>query len=536
MKRIKGCSPKDGKLHEHHHKICSRRDFLARLGLMAAGGSLMLGGTPVQALQSSTLFRKLANIETDRVLVLIQLSGGNDGLNTVVPYRNDDYYRARPTIAIEPNDVVDLNGDLGLHPSLEPLKNIWDDGGMSIVQNVGYPNPVLSHFTSSDVWLTASESDNIKSTGWLGRYLDGDSIEQELQNGSDIPLAVNIGGASSLMFKGPDSNTAITFSSVGALEQITEQGQVYATDNLPDTAFGNEMRFVRQQINSSFKYAEAIQRAFEVGSNQVDYEAREISNSLKIVARLIKGDLGSKVYLVRLNGFDTHTDQLARQNNLFQLLSNGLKSFYDDLAAANKNKDVLMMTFSEFGRRVEQNGQGTDHGTAAPVMLFSNSLEPGMFGSSTQLSQENLDDNGNLIYEFDFRSVYTTVLSDWFGLSEVEVAEVMGASFQKIGFLGNETAVSLGNDDIPSKFTLHQNYPNPFNPATTIFFVLSQPSAVRLEVFDIQGRRVEVLTNRTLNAGEHRINFDASGLASGMYIYKLRAGSFEQSKTMTLIK
>lgn len=536
MKRMKGSSPKDGKLHDHHHDLCNRRDFLARLGLMAAGGSLMLGGAPVQALQSNSLFRKLANLETDRILVLIQLSGGNDGLNTVVPYRNDDYYNARPTIAIQPNDVVDLNGDLGLHPSLESLKNMWDNGSMGIVQNVGYPNPVLSHFTSSDVWLTSSDSDNIKSTGWLGRYLDGDSIEQELQNQSDTPLAVNIGGASSLLFKGPDSDTAITFSSVGALEQITRQGQVYVTDNLPDTAFGNEMRFVREQINSSFKYSEAIQTAFEASSNQVDYEPREISNSLSIVARLIKGNLGSKIYLVRLNGFDTHTDQLARQNNLFQLLSNALKSFYEDLDAADKNEDVLMMTFSEFGRRVEQNGQGTDHGTAAPVMLFSDSLEPGIFGSSPNLSQENLDNNGNLIYEFDFRSVYTTVLTDWFGIPEAEVAEVIGAPFQKIEFLGDETAVSLNNNDIPSRFKLHQNYPNPFNPATTIFFVLPEASAVRLEVFDIQGRSVSVLTNRTLNAGEHRINFDASGFASGMYIYKLRAGNSEQSKTMTLIK
>jgi len=536
MKRIKGSSLKDGKLHDHHHELCSRKDFLARLGLFAAGGSLMLGGTPVHALQSSTLFRKLANLESDRVLVLIQLSGGNDGLNTIVPYRNDDYYRARPTIAIQQNNIVDLNGNLGLHPSLEPLKNIWDNGSMGIVQNVGYPNPILSHFSSSDVWLTSSDSDNIKSTGWLGRYLDGDSIEQDLQNQSDIPLAVNIGGSSSLVFKGPDSNTAVTFSSVGALEQVTQQGQVYSTDNLPDTAFGNEMRFVREQINSSFRYAEAIKNAFEASSNQVDYEAREISDSLRIVARLIKGNLGSKIYMVTLDGFDTHTDQPSRQSNLFQLLSNALKSFYDDLAAANKNEDVLMMTFSEFGRRVEQNGQGTDHGTAAPIMLFSDSLEPGIFGSSPKLSEEDLDGNGNLVHEFDFRSVYTTILTDWFGVSEAETVDVIGDSYQKIGFLGNGTSVSNENDEIPTKFTLKQNYPNPFNPSTTISFVLPQASAVRLEVFDIQGRRVSVLTNRTLNAGQHRINFDASGLASGMYIYKLKAGNFVQSKTMTLIK
>ncbi len=538
MKRIKGTSLKDGKLHDHHHELCNRRDFLSRLGLFATGSALMLSSTPVHALQSSSLFRKLAQLETNKVLVLIQLNGGNDGLNTFIPYENDHYYNARQTIAIPKNDVIGLNDTMGMHPALEPLRSIWDNGSMGIVQNVGYPDPILSHFSSSDVWLTASDADNIKPSGWLGRYLDGDYIEEELMNQSDTPLAVNIGGSSSLLFKGPENNTAITFSSVGALEQITQQGQVYSTSNLPDTAYGNEMRFLRDQINNSFKYSESIKAAYDNSSNEAEYESRNISNSLKVVARLIKGGLGSKIYMVSLDGFDTHTDQPSSHQNLLQLLGNGIRSFYDDLSEGDHTKDVLTMTFSEFGRRVNQNGQGTDHGTAAPLMVFGDEIEPGFFGSDPKLSKNELDENGNLVYEYDFRSVYTTILTDWFGLSEKDTAEVIGKEYSKIGFLGSDTPVNNPNPPTnqPNSFQLNQNYPNPFNPKTTISFTLPANSRVRLEVFDIQGKSVAVLVNKSLSEGSHQVNFNAGNLASGVYIYKLNAGKLSESKTMTLIK
>jgi uncharacterized protein (DUF1501 family) len=533
MKRIKGTSLEDGKHHDHHHEACSRRDFLCRLGLFATGGMLMLNSTPVHALQSSSLFRKLARLETNRVLVLIQLNGGNDGLNTFVPYRNDDYHRARPTIGIRENDVIRLTDTMGMHPALDPLQSLWGDGKMGIVQNVGYPDPILSHFSSSDVWLTSSDSDNIKTSGWLGRYLDGDYIEDELMHQNDTPLAVNIGGSSSLLFRGPDNNTAVTFTSVDALQRITEQGQVYSTSDLPDTAFGNEMRFVRNQINNAFRYSDAIRTAYDKSSNEVEYETQHISNSLRVVSRLIKGGLGSKIYMVSLDGFDTHTDQVSSHHNLLEMLGDAIRSFYDDLSSGGQSEEVLMMTFSEFGRRVEQNGQGTDHGTAAPVMFFGDQIAPGFSGTDPRLSRDDLDETGNLVYEYDFRSVYTTILTDWFGLSEEETAEVIGREYEKLGFLDRQASP---DDAMPGEFRLNQNYPNPFNPKTTISFYLGESTPVRLEVFDIQGRRVSVLTNQTLSAGEHRITFDASRLASGVYLYRLQTGSFTDTKSMTLIK
>lgn len=534
MKRPKGTSLKDGIEHDHHHELCSRRDFLSRLGLFATGSALMLSSTPVHALQSTSLFRKLVRLETNKVLVLIQLNGGNDGLNTIIPYRNDDYYRARPTIGIPKKEVISLNDSMGMHPALSPLQSLWGEGKMGIIQNAGYPDPVLSHFSSSDVWLTSSDSGNIKTTGWLGRYLDGDYVEEELTNPGDTPLAVNIGGSSSLLFKGPGNNTAITFSGIDALRRITEEGRVYSTSGLPDTAFGNEMRFVRNQINDSFKYSDAIKNAYDKSSSQVEYENRAISNSLRVVARLIKGNLGSKIYMVSLDGFDTHTDQVSSHRNLLELLGSGIRSFYDDLSAGGRTEEVLMMTFSEFGRRVEQNQHGTDHGTAAPIMVFGDHVTPGFFGSDPKLGRDDLDENGNLVYEYDFRSVYTTILTDWFELPEEETAEVIGREYEKLAFIGSNVPGNGGANR--GTFRLKQNYPNPFNPETTISFTLYESTPVKLEVYDLQGRRVAVLVNRNLFPGEHNISFDAGHLASGIYIYQLKTGRVSDSKRMTLIK
>lgn len=538
MKRIKGTSLEDGVLHEQHHS-CSRRDFLSKLGLFAVGSSFMLNSTPVRALQSNSLFRKLARLDSNRVLVLVQLKGGNDGLNTIIPIEDDRYYNARPSISIRKGDAVGLTDTLGMHPAMEPLQALWGDGKMGIVQNVGYPDPILSHFSSADVWYTGSDSDNIGTTGWIGRFLDGDYVEQELTDPLDYPLAINVGGSSSLLFSGPDNNTAFNLRDLGALRNIADQGQLYSTNNLPDTAYGNEMRFLREQINDSFQYADSISNAYNDGNNQVDYEARQISMDLEVVARLIKGGLGSKIYMVSIDGFDTHTNQPSAHQENLMLLSNAIRSFYDDLAAGGASEEVLVMTFSEFGRRVEQNGQGTDHGTAAPVMVFGDGITPGVFGHNPKLSRSDLDENGNLIYQFDFRSVYTTILTDWFGIPESEAAEVLanGSAYPKLGFLGSQIVSNEEDPNgVPARFQLQQNYPNPFNPTTNITFTIPSASRVQLTVYDIQGRKIAEIANRNFTGGQHTLAFDASGLASGVYLYRIQAGRFSETRKMTLIK
>ena len=536
MKHIKGSALEDGIHHDHHHDSCSRREFLSRLGLMAAGGAFMLNSTPVQALGSSSLFRRLAQLETDKVLVLIQLGGGNDGLNTVVPIENDDYYNLRPTIGIPKNDTFRLNDTLGLHPSMTPLEGLWNEGRMGVIQNVGYPEPNLSHFRSTDIWLTASDSDEELNTGWAGRYFEGEFPDFN-DNPTDFPLAVQIGGTSSLLFRGSNGNMGLTVGNINLLERLIERGVLYDTDNLPPTIYGSEMNFVRTIANSSNRYAVAIKDAHDsVNDNADDYGGGQLGRSLSIVSRLIKGDLGSRIYLVSLPGFDTHGFQLDRHSNLLRLLSESIRDFYNDLSNDGRSGDVLTMTFSEFGRRVFQNNsQGTDHGTAAPVFIFGDNVNGGVYGTDPKLAEEDLDESFNLQYETDFRQVYTTILNEWFELDDAITADALGGEFEKIPFIEG-VSVSNEPEQTPLTFRLDQNYPNPFNPTTNISFNLPEAGTVRLEVFDIQGRRVSMLADRRFGAGNHVVTFDARNLSSGVYIYKLRAGNFAQSKTMTLIK
>ncbi|MCG8374739.1 MAG: DUF1501 domain-containing protein [Balneolales bacterium] len=536
MKRIKGSVLADGHHHHEHHDSCSRRDFLRKLGLFTAGGAFVLGNTPVQALQSSSLFRKLAGLETDRVLVLIQLNGGNDGLNTFIPFENDIYYNARNDISIAKNEVIQLNDTMGMNPVMSDLYPLWEQGKMSVIQSVGYENGDLSHFRSTDIWLSASDSDEYLQTGWLGRHLDLQNPDF-IENPTDSPLAIQIGGASSLLFKGDELDMGITLSDVGLLEYLVENGVIYSLEDIPETIVGDEIRFMRIQANNSYRYAEAIKDAYDSGVSFRNYGDGNLERSLGIVSKLIKGDLDTRIYLVTLDGFDTHANQENDHPTLLAELSNAVHTFYEDLELSGRSEEVLIATFSEFGRRVFQNGaQGTDHGTAAPLMIFGDSAEGGLIGADPALDSGNLDEYDNMIHEYDFRQVYATLLSHWFGLSEEETSSALGGDFETIPFIRQSSQVSNENGVLPTSFTLNQNYPNPFNPTTTISFSLSNSAAVAMDVFDVNGRQVTRLINRNLAAGEHSVVFDAGNLASGIYIYQLRAGTRIETKTMTLIK
>ncbi len=536
MKRVKGSKLSDGIHHHHHHDLYSRRDFIRKLGLVTAGSSFVLGSTPVQALQSSSLFRKLAELETNRVLVLIQLDGGNDGLNTIVPIENDIYYNAREDLSISKNSTVKLTDTAGMHPSMSPLETLWNDGKMGVIQNVGYPNGDLSHFRSTDIWLTASDHDEYLQTGWMGRHLDQQFPDFQ-ENPTDHPLAVQIGGASSLLFKGFLLDMGMTLNDVGVLEYLLENGEIYPTEGLPDTIYGDEMRYMRILANNSFRYADSIKTSYDASANQVEFNDEELGRSLSIVSRLIKGNLGSKIFLVSLGGFDTHANQLDDHTALLSELSNAVRDFYDDLNAEGRSEEVLIATFSEFGRRVQKNGAaGTDHGTAAPLMVFGDGVEGGIIGSDPKLNQSDLDEFGNMVHEYDFRQIYATLLNDWFQLDESQTEETMGGNFERVPFIKTGGTVSNENGSSPFRFQLQQNYPNPFNPETIISFTLQNAQPVKLEVYDIQGRVVQTLVEGTVSAGEHRVSFNASNLSSGTYLYRLYAGKEIQTKSMTLIK
>lgn len=531
----RGSSLKDGAAHAGDHLSWSRRDFMS--GMTAAvGGSFIIGGTPVSAFGRSPLFEKLRRVDSDRILVLVQLNGGNDGLNTVIPVEDALYYNARPGLAIPKANTITVDDFTGLHPSFAELESVYGDGNMGIIHSVGYPSPDLSHFRSTDIWVSGSGSDDVLSTGWPGRYLDKVYPDFE-ENPPEKPLAVQIGGLSSMIFQGPSNYMGMSLASIELFSQLAQNGVVYDEEAVPDTVYGAEMEYVRGVANDSYQYAEAIQDAAAAGTNSLEYPANNpLASSMAVVAQLIRGNLDSKIYIVSLGSFDTHANQAGAHSTLLRYVSEAVSTFMSDIEDAGRADDVMIMTFSEFGRRVNVNGSdGTDHGTAAPMFLFGNGVEGGTYGSLPSLS--NLDSNGNLIFETDFRAVYSTVLQDWFGLSAEDTTEIFGDEYDNVGFVA-DPAVPTGVDDeiTPLTFALSQNYPNPFNPITTISYSLSEQVNVSLKVYDMHGRLVSTLVDRVQAPGSYAYPFDGSYLASGTYLYRLVAGRDVQTRKMVLLK
>ena len=525
-----------GEAHTADHARWSRRDFMATMGL-TGGGLVMAAGTPIRAFGQTNLLQQLRLLETNRVLVLIQLSGGNDGLNTVVPITDDRYYTARPSLAVQAREALSVDGqtDLGFHPSFSSLTPLYGDGEMAVLHSVGYEDPSLSHFRATDIWLSASDSDEVVETGWAGRYLDAAFPDTEAEP-LTFPLAVQVGGLSSMLFRGPSANLGMSLASPDIFERIAEDGLLYRIDDLPDTTYGDEMRFVRTVANDAFTYAEAVQDAAQLGTTRVEYPTpNPLSRNLAITAQLIKGRLGARIYHVTLGGFDTHAQQAGTHGTLLRYLAEAVRAFLADLEADGAAERVLVMTYSEFGRRVQENGsRGTDHGTAAPLFLFGRGVAGGFYGSLPDLG--SLDATGNPPFQTDFRQVYATMLTDWFGLPPGEAQTILGQPYASLGFVADPAAPTLTEPVVPHAFKLQANYPNPFNQQTTIAYALDAAMPVMLQVFDVQGRHVQTLVQANQAPGLYTVRFDARHLPSGTYFYRLDAAGTNRTRTMTLAR
>ncbi len=529
-KTRKGARLQDGAAHSEDHSRWSRRQFLSSLGLASAGTALMLGSSRTRLLAQTTPLGPLNATDTDRILVLVQLDGGNDGLNTIIPFTNDQYYRQRPNLGIRRNQTLEITDELGLHTALAPLLDTYNDGQMAIVQNVGYAMPDQSHFRSMDIWMSASDADQYDSSGWSGRYLE--TVHPDfVQNPPAQPLGVQLGGTS-LMFQGRENNMGMTVDNPEVFERLAERGTVYRVDDLPQTTYGSEMHFVRTVANNSFRYAGALQTAARAGSNRETYDTNlTLSQNLSIVARLIRGNLGAKVYMVSIGGFDTHAEQPELHAQLLSELATSLRDFMADLKSDGLMDRVMVMTFSEFGRTIWENGSsGTDHATAAPMFLFGPSVAGGLYGSAPDLT--NVNDIGDMVHQYDFRQVYQAVLSDWLG---VPADSILPRTLERLPLV-NTVPTANESPHIPEAFSLGQNYPNPFNPNTQIPFALTQAGQVDLKVYDVSGRAVRTLVSGVQPAGRHQVNFDAAKLPSGTYVYRLKTPSGVQTRKMTLVR
>ncbi|NNE70119.1 MAG: DUF1501 domain-containing protein [Rhodothermales bacterium] len=529
----KGSALSDGQAHEHDHQTWSRRDFLANVGLTAAAGTIGLSGLPIRAFARTTMLQELASVETDRVLVILQLSGGNDGLNTVIPYRNDLYFNARPNLAI--NDSIAISGDYGLHPNMGGMASMFGEGNVGIIHTVGYPEADLSHFRSTDIWMTAGDGNDVPTTGWAGRYLDNEFPEYA-EAPTSYPLAVQLGGGAPLMFQGPASQMGMSVQSMELFDRIATSAELYTTDNLPATRLGGEMAFLRSVANDSYLFAEAIQDASSAGSNAAEYATpNPLADQLAAVARLIRGGLGSRIYHVSLGGFDTHAGQAGTHATLLRYISEAVSSFMADLSTDGWADRTAVMSFSEFGRRVGQNGsQGTDHGTAAPLFLFGPSIKGGFQGTEPDLA--NLV-NGNLAFGTDFRSVYASVLTSWFGLAPATTAGILGGAFPTLDLFEAGVGTSTANQtSLPSVVQIDAAYPNPAANQVNITFSVDRATPGRLELFDMLGRRVHAADLGTMAPGSTSVRVPTTGYAPGTYVARLTAGQRTASSTLVIAR
>lgn len=362
---------------------------------------------------------------SNKKVVIIQLKGGNDGLNTVVPFNNDIYYQRRSNIAIKQNDLFKISDEVGLHKSLQPLQDLYNKGFVSIINNVGYPNPNLSHFRATDIWQTASDSNEYLQNGWVGRYLD-------YTKGNPYS-AIEVDESLSLMLKGKMQNgLAITdpkmfYNSMSAPffnnvvtnykeAHLSEHNLGYLYNTMIDAK--SSAKHIYEQTNTKNTFAE--------------YPKNIFGKQLKTISQFINSGLETQVYYAGLSGFDTHANQAGTQERLLKVYAESMEVFINDLQKNNAFDDVLILTFSEFGRRVKQNeSKGTDHGTANNVFVMGKNLKKqGLYNDLPDLG--NLDKNGNLTYEIDFREIYATILDKWLQVDDVAI---LNKSFSKLGFV-----------------------------------------------------------------------------------------------------
>ena len=520
-----------------------RRNFLKAATTFSA--PILLGGMKVAAITNSSLFPVINNGANNKILVVIQLNGGNDGLNMLVPIdQYESLLSARSNIMIPENKLTNLTDTLAVHPAMEGVKQMYDDAKLSVIQSVGYPDQNRSHFRSKDIWMSGSKADEYVSTGWIGRYFDtlhsAYPIDYPNADNPD-PIAITVGSLVSETCQGIGSNFSMALKDPFALSPLTESQE----GELPDNYYGEELAFLKNAISQTNAYGEVIVKAAEQGTNAIgSYPEKGINplaEQLKIVANLISGGLQTKVYIVSLGGFDTHSDQVMMSDTalgehavLLGQLSEAIESFQKDLEQQNLSERVVGMTFSEFGRRIRSNGSfGTDHGSAAPLMIFGSCVNGAIIGDNPVIPEEVGSKDG-VAMQFDFRSVYGSLLIDWFEAEESTVRSLLYDDFQYIPLVeGCNKTTSINTIFKQQEVLFIENSPNPFSQLTNIYFE-SKGEHIRLSIFDANGSELAVLTNQHIAKGKHQVTYHTSTLAAGNYYCRMQTS--RGSKVVLMVK
>jgi len=441
----------------------TRREFLRRTVLGSALSwtvPMFLADTfsalQAQAADSAT---QITTGKDATILVVLQMAGGNDGINTVVPYSNDFYHKARPKIGLKADDVLKINDDVGFHSSLKGFKELYDGGELAVIQGVGYPNPNRSHFRSTEIWQTASDSDHVEKYGWVGRYFDnacaGADPAVGVTIGSQLPQSFFAKHPKGICFSNPQNyrfmaNGNATEESYKKLNELESSGPGMTSDDssadgsgdmlnsggsiaalpagMPMTG-GKAVDFISRTALDAQHSSDEIRGIAARVQNQAEYPGSQLGNGLKMVAKLIGGGLPTRIYYVSQGGYDTHTNQINTQQRLLGDLGDSMKAFVADMKAQGNMGRVLVMTFSEFGRRVSENANGgTDHGAAAPMFIVGDKVKAGLLGQYPSLAPQDLY-QGDVKYNVDFRSVYAGVLENWL---KTKSAPILGKKFEPL--------------------------------------------------------------------------------------------------------
>lgn len=506
-----------------------RRSFLKAVG--ATTLPLTIDNFSLKAMSPGPMLARLLAMATatDHVLVLIDLNGGNDGLNTVIPIdQYSNLSKARSNVLIPQNKVLKLNGTnlTGLHPSLPGIQQLYNDGKLHIVQNVGYENQNFSHFRSADIWFTASDHNEYLSSGMAGRYLNLEypGFPNGYPNSSvPDPLGIQVGSLLNVLFQGPSAQMGIAINNPDEVFNLVPG----IADTAPNGYPGDQLNYIRLVAQQTSSYTKTISTAAKKVTTQGTYPDTGLAKQLKVVAKLVAGGLQTRLYMVSLGGFDTHSVQTEKTDttkgvhaNLLKTLNDAIVAFQNDLQGLGVANKVVGMTVSEFGRRIKSNdSQGTDHGSAAPQFIFGNPVNGGKITGSNPSIAANVTVNDNLDKEYDFRSLYASLLRDWLCLNDDDVRTVLQKDFPYLPLIKQSCSTAGVN---PLRFEgepLVKCWPNPFRENATISYRADGTHTV-IELMDYSGRSIRQVVNEDLAPGVYTRELDVSELAAGQYIVR----------------
>ena len=570
-----------------------RRKFIKQLSLATI--PFTVGGIPLKLMAENSLTRMAKQSDNDRVLVILQMHGGNDGLNALIPVDAYDlYYSRRANIAIPARNslrkmipldsTLPLESQVGLHPDMMGMKDLYDHGRMCVIQGVSYKNNNGSHFRGRDISFMGGSFDDYFSSGWVGRYLQNEFAPEvypdDFPNPDMLdPLAIELGSDVSLIFH-QEGNipTSISLNDPEGFARLVEELEGFIDEGvdprgkppeaLADSPYGRELTWILGLEDKSEDYASRLYDVYKRSKTAVvtypekypfnapaGSQYNQLTPQLKLIARLLDGGgagmgVKTKVFLVKIGGFDTHAEQVESYDPtmgahaaLMYHISSAMKAFQEDLRDRGIEDRVLTVTTSEFGRRIHSNGSfGTDHGTGGPVFIFGKGANPGVIGNVPDLNEDNVE------MQYDYRQVYASILRDWLLVDDAKInndiffgnfingpRESGGGNYEEI-HVASQVIAGVSTSFLNDRFALFDCYPNPATSAVKFTYRLNGASHVSLMVFDTMGRLVQSLVDEEKEAGQYAVDADVAGWRAGVYVYKITAGPLSESKKFVVVR